>query len=364
MDLFDKVNKRLGYGIMAPPFIDDETVDIPKFQQLVDYLIPKGYNYFETGRPYMEGACEKAFKECISSKYPRESYAISNKLSPQNLYNIEETFQSQLETCGVDYFDVYLMHGQDWTSYIEYKQAGAYNKILEYKKQGKIKHFGISFHDNAQVLEAILIAEPEIEIVQIQFNYFDYEDDVIQSKLLYEVCSKYNKKIIVMKPNRGPFLSRLPSSVRNLVQEVNYNNYSDASYAFRFVKEFKNIWMILTCVRSLEEAADNINTMENLPPLNSAEKEMLYKITLVLRNNMNIPCVQCGYCITYCPLKNNIPELIQIMNLRRQYYKISDDMFYNNINLNINCLECGQCTKICPQKIPVMELITRFKNSY
>lgn len=347
-----------------PPYINDFTVDIPKFQELVDYLMPRGYNYFETGHFYMDGACERAFKECVSSKYPRDSYVISNKLSYMFLDNIENTFYDQLEACGVDYFDVYLMHAQSEREYYNYKKAGAYNKILEFKKQGKIKHFGISFHDNAKALEKILLNEPEIEIVQIQFNYYDYNDPIIQSRQIYEICCKYNKKIVVMKPNRGYFLAHLPEPAHDILSQINTNNYSEASYAFRFIKGFENIWMILSCVRNLEELKDNINTMENLPLLNQLELDILEKINLIIKDNINIPCSKCNYCLFNCPCHNNIPNIITIINEQRCSGKNVKEFFtqYDKNIFNIDCKKCNQCTLSCPQKLPIMGIINLFKH--
>lgn len=351
---------------MAPPHNQDGTINIQKFQEIVDYLIPKGYNYFETGTVYMNGECEKAFKECISSKYPRDAYAISNKLSLQHLQDIENVFNEQLISCGVDYFDVYLLHSISRLSYDDYMQAQAFQKILNFKNQGKIKHFGISFHDSAEYLEEILIKHPEIELVQIQFNYLDYDDETIQSKLIYDICCKYHKKIIVMKPNKGRLLASLPPPAHSLLQNFNNGEYSDASYAFRFINQFNNIFMILSCVQSVQEAQDNINTIENAPLLTEEELNILQKIKIIIKDNYQIPCVECGYCIMYCPFYNNIPNVIKILNRRRNNRDISNEEFYSNYykkDLEINCCGCGRCTKICPQKLPVMELITVYKQN-
>ena len=362
MDLFNKVTKRLGCGVMFPPQIDKYTVDIEQFQQIVDYLMQHGYNYFETASMYLRGKCESAIKECITSKYPRESYALSHKLSSEHLEDIEGEFQKQLDNCGVDYFDVYLMHGQKQSDYETYKKVNAYERVLKLKEAGKIKHFGISVHDTADVLEQILIEQPAIEFVQIQFNYYDYEEPGIQGKQLYEVCCKYNKKVIAMKPNRGQILGNLPELAHNLLKQTQTEKLTDASYAMRFIKEFDNIWMILSGMTTIEEVKDNINSMENLPVLSIQEKQILDKVIDILKGRLTIPCSDCGYCNLVCPENINI---VYVMNLINQISSspLSPKRFLqvNNLEkLYIPCVNCDKCLKVCTQQLLIPDLINLF----
>jgi len=209
---FDLIKNIFGFGYMRLPMIGDE-VDIPQTQQMVDTFMENGFNYFDTAHGYINGKSELAIKECLSSRYPRESFVLTNKLSG-NYFNKQEDirplFQQQLEACGVDYFDFYLMHAQSAERLQHYKQARAYETAMELKAEGKIRHLGISFHDSAAVLDEILTEYPQIEVVQIQFNYVDYDDEKVESRKCYDVCRKHGKPVIVMEPVKGGALVNLP----------------------------------------------------------------------------------------------------------------------------------------------------------
>ena len=207
------MEKKLGFGCMRLPMIGDE-VDLEEFQKMVDYSMKYGFNYFDTAHGYVKQKSELALKNCLTSKYDRNSYILTNKLSV-HFFNKEEQirplFEQQLKVCGVEYFDYYLMHAQDKAIYQYFQECNAYKIVQELKKEGKIKHMGISFHDKADVLNVILKEHPEIEIVQIQLNYKDYEDASVQSRAVYEVCRKYNKPVLIMEPVKGGGLVNLPN---------------------------------------------------------------------------------------------------------------------------------------------------------
>lgn len=201
---FNEVKKNFGFGCMRLP-MNSEEVDYELTSKMVDYFIQQGFNYFDTAHGYLGGKSEIALKECLTSRYPRNQYILTNKLSTHHFNKQEEIFplfESQLEACGVDYFDFYLMYAQSDEIYAKYKKLHAYDEASKLKEEGKIKHFEISFHDNADVLDMILTENPDIEVVQIQFNYVDYEYPAIQRKACYEVCRKHNKPVIVMEPDR------------------------------------------------------------------------------------------------------------------------------------------------------------------
>ena len=185
MSEFANVKKNFGFGCMRLPTLENGDIDLRAFSEMVDYYISEGFNYFDTARIYHSGKSETAIRECIVKRYPRESFILTDKLST-NCFNKEEEidplFEKQLKSCGVDYFDFYLMHAQSRDLFAKYKRLHAYEHALEFKKQGRIKHFGISFHDNAEVLEEILTEYPQIEAVQLQFNYVDYDVPAVQSR--------------------------------------------------------------------------------------------------------------------------------------------------------------------------------------
>ncbi len=208
--------RNFGFGCMRLPMNGDE-VDYKEFSQMVDTFLEEGFHYFDTAHGYLDGKSETALRECLTKRYPRERYLLTNKLTT-NFFNKEEEirpfFESQLKACGVDYFDYYLMHAQNAEVYKKYKNCRAYEAAQELKAEGRVRHVGISFHDKAEVLDMILTEHPEIEAVQIQFNYVDYEDAGIQSRLCYEVCRKHNKPVIVMEPVKGGNLVNLPEEAK------------------------------------------------------------------------------------------------------------------------------------------------------
>ena len=259
----DKVKKNFGFGCMRLP-MNGEEVDLEQTKKMVDTFIEQGFNYFDTAHGYIQGKSEKALKECLTSRYPRDKYILTDKLTA-NFFKKEEDirplFESQLEICGVDYFDFYLMHAQGAGNYAHFKECHAYETAFELKKEGKVRHVGISFHDKPEVLEQILTEYPEVEVVQIQFNYVDYDDPAVQSRACYEVCRKHNKPVIVMEPVKGGNLVNLPEDAKAVLDEL-YGG-SPASYAIRFAAGFPGMMMVLSGMSSMEQMNDNLSYMKD-----------------------------------------------------------------------------------------------------
>ena len=208
----DRIKKNFGFGCMRLP-MQGEDVDIPETKRMVDAFLKAGFNYFDTAHGYLQGKSETALKECLTSRYPRDRYILTDKLTANYFKteaDIRPLFESQLAACGVDCFDFYLMHAQGSTNYSHFKACRAYETAFALKAEGKVGHVGISFHDRAEVLEQILTEYPDIEVVQIQFNYVDYDDPAVQSRKCYEVCRKFNKPVLVMEPVKGGNLVRRP----------------------------------------------------------------------------------------------------------------------------------------------------------
>ena len=250
MEGFDR---KFGFGFMRLP-MDGDQVDIPQTTQMVDEYLNAGFTYFDTAHGYLQGKSEQVLKTCLTSRYPRERYVLTDKLTNfffQSEADIRPFFQSQLEACGVDYFDFYLMHAQNEEKFAYFKTHRAYETAFALKAEGKIRHVGISFHDRAEVLDRILTEYPQIEVVQIQFNYVDYDDPVVQSRLCYEVCRKHNKPVIVMEPVKGGNLVNLPQQARDVLDAL--HGGSPASYAIRFAAGFPGIVMVLSGMSDLAQ---------------------------------------------------------------------------------------------------------------
>ena len=304
------MEKKLGFGCMRLPMNEGE-VNYDEFNKMIDYYMEQGFNYFDTAHGYLGGKSEIAIRECLAKRYPRESYVLTNKLTKpyfNSQSDIKTFFEKQLEWCGVKYFDYYLMHAQDRNTYQHFQKTNAYQECLKLKNEGKIKHLGISFHDNAEMLEQILTDHPEVEIVQIQFNYADYLSSSVQSKKVYEVCRKYNKPILVMEPVKGGGLVNLPDEAKKIIDELN-QGMSYASYAIRFAASFDGMYKVLSGMSNFEQLKDNVDYMKEFNPLNDKEMEAVLKIGELLRNTGGIPCTACRYCVEGCPMKIPIPDL-------------------------------------------------------
>ncbi len=292
----ENAKKNLGFGCMRLPMNGDE-VNLEETKQMVDAFLDAGFNYFDTAHGYIQGKSETALKACLTSRYPRDKYILTNKLSGgffKTEADIRPLFESQLEACGVDYFDFYLMHSQGEGCYPHYKKCRAYETAFELKKEGKVRHVGISFHDRAEFLEQILTEYPEIEAVQIQFNYVDYDDLAVQSRRCYEVCRKYNKPVLVMEPVKGGNLVNLPEEAKAILE--NLHGGSPASYAIRFAAGFPGMMMVLSGMSSLWQMQDNISFMRDFKPLNEQEMEAIRQVQEIFKSRNLIPCTACRYC--------------------------------------------------------------------
>ena len=305
---FNEVKKNFGFGCMRLP-MNSEEVDYELTSKMVDYFIQQGFNYFDTAHGYLGGKSEIALKECLTSRYPRNQYILTNKLSTHHFNKQEEIFplfESQLEACGVDYFDFYLMYAQSDEIYAKYKKLHAYDEASKLKEEGKIKHFGISFHDNADVLDMILTENPDIEVVQIQFNYVDYEDPAIQRKACYEVCRKHNKPVIVMEPVKGGNLVNLPKEAKAVYDKLGTMSY--ASYALRFAVGFDGMMMVLSGMSDMNQMKDNLSFMKDFQPLSLKEQEAVKQVTdFSIRSTFR-------FHIKFLRLVNHLPVLLALFH--------------------------------------------------
>lgn len=358
---FENVKKKLGFGCMRLPMKNGE-VDYGHFSKMIDRFIEDGFNYFDTAHGYLSGKSETSIRECLTKRYPRESYVLTNKLT-ENYFeseaDIRPFFESQLTACGVDYFDFYLMHAQNARNYKKYKACSAYETALKLKNEGKVRHVGISFHDKADVLDMILSEQPGIEVVQIQFNYFDYDDDGVQSRLCYEVCRKHGKPVIVMEPVKGGSLVNLPENAENIFSQVGTG--SPASFAIRFAASFDGIMMVLSGMSNIDQMNDNLSFMKDFIPLSGAETEAVRKVGELFRAIKLVQCTSCRYCIEGCPKKISIPDIFSCLNTYRRF-KDKQSWRYRNIikehGKASDCIKCGKCEKVCPQGLPIRELLS------
>ena len=358
---FPEIHGNFGFGMMRLPMIEKE-VDIRQTKEMVDAFLDAGFNYFDTAHGYISGKSELAIRETLTSRYPRDRYILTDKLTDsyfQTEADIEPFFRSQLEACGVDYFDFYLMHAQGSGNFPKFKSCRAYETAFALKEQGLIRHVGISFHDKAAVLEQILTEYPQIEVVQIQFNYADYEDLSVESRKVYEVCEKLGKPVIVMEPVKGGNLVNLPDAAQAVFDAL--HGGSNASYAIRFAAGFPQMCMVLSGMSDMAQLTDNVGFMRDFRPLNDDERAAVDQVCRIFRSMDLIPCTACHYCTDGCPMNIRIPRLFTCMNNKKRFRDWNADFYYEVMTRNAgkasDCVQCGQCEAICPQHLPIRQLL-------
>lgn len=369
MEQMDKVKKNFGFGCMRLPMNGDQ-VDIADTTRMVDEFLAQGFNYFDTAHGYIGGKSELALKECLTSRYPREAYSLTDKLTDSYFKtetDIRPFFESQLEACGVDYFDFYLMHAQNADNFKKFKACRAYETAFALKAEGRIRHVGLSFHDRAEVLDQILTEYPQIEVVQIQFNYLDYDDIAVQSRKCYEVCRKHGKPVLVMEPVKGGSLVNLPEEAKKVLDDL--HGGSPASYAIRFAAGFPGMMMVLSGMSDLEQMKDNLSYMRDFKPLNETELAAVNKVQEIFHKMNMIPCTACRYCVEGCPKQISIPDLFAIMNIKQLHHDWNADYYYEEVHTApgrraSDCLKCGKCEKICPQHLPIRKLLEEIAKEF
>lgn len=358
----EKIKRNFGFGCMRLP-MQGEEVDLAQTKQMVDEFLAQGFNYFDTAHGYIGGRSETALRTCLTSRYPRESYILTDKLSGgyfETEADIRPLFVRQLAACGVDYFDFYLMHSQNAENFQHFKACRAYETAFDLKAEGKIRHVGLSFHDRAEVLDRILTKYPQIEVVQIQFNYLDYDDIAVQSRKCYEVCRRHNKPVLVMEPVKGGNLVNLPKDAAAVLESL--HGGSPASYAIRFAAGFPGIMMVLSGMSNMQQMQDNLSFMRDFQPLNDTERAAVSKVVEIFRKQNLIPCTACRYCVDGCPQQIAIPDLFAIMNTKNIHHDWNADYYYEDVHTRpgtraSDCIRCGRCEQICPQHLPIRKLL-------
>lgn len=359
--------KKLGFGLMRLPLLDQNdagSIDIEQTKQMVDAFIERGFTYFDTAWMYCKFQSENAAKEALVDRYPRDSYTLTTKLHAMYIETKEDrdkVFNEQLAKTGVTYFDYYLIHDVNHTNYEKYTKLECFEWLKEKKEQGLVKKMGFSFHDTAEYLDRILTEHPEVEFVQLQLNYVDWDSVDVQSRKCYEVAKKHGKPVIVMEPVKGGTLANVPAEAEKLFKEYQ-PEMSVPSWAIRFAASLDNVMMVLSGMSNMQQLLDNTDYMTELQPLNKEEYEIIDQAVDIISKNIAVPCTGCSYCTDGCPKNIAIPKYFALYNeqkklVRGEGWKPQKENYQeltSTFGKAADCIECGQCEGVCPQHLPII----------
>ncbi|MBQ8912772.1 MAG: aldo/keto reductase [Lachnospiraceae bacterium] len=370
-DIFNGA-KKLGFGLMRLPLNnpdDPADIDIKQLEKMVDLFLERGFTYFDTAWMYNAFNSENAARQALVERHPRESFTLATKLHSgfiQNEADRDKVFNEQLRKTGAGYFDYYLIHDVNIHSIETYDRLHVFEWLQEKKAAGLVKHAGFSFHDSPELLDRVLSEHPEVEFVQIQLNYLDYDSPAIRSRECYDIATKYGVPVIIMEPVKGGTLVNLPDEITDMYKAYN-SDASVASWAIRFAASHDNVKMVLSGMSNMEQLEDNTSYMQNFVPLNDEEKEIINKAVHILNSSIAIPCTGCSYCTDGCPIKIAIPKYFSLYNAEMKDNPdgkkgwTPQGEYYDNLAKTFGkasaCVGCKQCENICPQHLKVTDYL-------
>ena len=369
-----QVEKKLGFGTMRLPLTnadDPKSIDHEQVCQMVDLYLDRGFRYFDTAYLYHDGHSEETLRQCLVERHPRDRFLLADKMPVflvKEQADYERVFGEQLRRCGVSHFDVYLLHNLGRDRYPDVERFGGFDFIRRLKERGLARHIGFSFHDDARTLDRILTEHPEVDVIQLQINYLDWNGAVAQSGKCYDVATRHGKEVIVMEPVKGGQLATLPDAVMELFTDF-YGSAapSPASLAIRFAASLDNVRVVLSGMSTLTQVADNTTYMRDFIPLSDGEYTLTAQIEREMKRSIRVPCTGCRYCMEVCPKNIAIPEYFGLLNLYAVTGK-KTAMYYQRYSMKrgkaMDCVKCGKCEKNCPQHIPIRDMLEAFKALY
>lgn len=355
---------KLGFGLMRlPKTKGSNEIDVATTSRMVDAFLAAGGKYFDTA--YVYTGSEEAIRKALVERHPRESFYLTSKLNAaafaaSNEQEAKAEFQISLKRTGAGYFDFYLLHALAKDNVDRYESYGIWDYVRKLKAEGLIRHYGFSFHDNPELLDEILTRHPDAEFVQLQINYSDWNDHLVQSRRCYEVAKKHGKPVVVMEPVKGGTLADPPEPVKEIFRQAD-PDASFASWAIRFVASLSDVMIVLSGMSTEEQMADNLSYMRDFKPLSDEEQATIKAARRKLLSFDRIPCTACHYCTPGCPQGIHIPEIFSVMNVYKMYGELekarSDYSWRPGGPRASACIHCGQCEGACPQHLPIISLL-------
>lgn len=349
---------KMGFGFLRLPQTVGGVINTALLNQMVDAFLERGGVYFDTAYTYLESRSETALRDALVRRHPRERFQVADKLPSWLVHSAQDCqwyFDEQRERCGVEYFDVYLLH---WLNQENYEICEKYDEfafLRRLKASGKVGKIGFSYHDSAALLGEILTAHPETEVVQLQLNYLDWDSAAIEGRKCYEVAVKHGKAVTVMEPVKGGTLTKLPTKAAELFGA--HNSDSPARWALRFAQSLPKVDIVLSGMNSLEQVIEN---MEDVEPLTELERSIVQQAARILEEETAVNCTGCRYCTAACPKGIPIPDFFAMYNAYRRdpgedwkirpiYQRMAADHAKAS-----DCIWCRQCESRCPQRLPIV----------
>ena len=363
---FGESTPKLGFGLMRlPKLADGKTIDIEQTKQMVDLFMDAGFTYFDTAYVYDGGESEKAAKAALADRYPRESFTLATKLNA-GIPGLDEAgakqqFYTSLERTGAGYFDYYLLHALYQGNVKKYEEYRLWDFVREQKDRGLIRHYGFSFHGDPALLEELLNDHPDVDFIQLQINYADWENPKVASRACWETARKHGKSAVIMEPVKGGTLATPPERVRKVLREAS-PDASFASWAIRYAASLDGVITVLSGMSSVEQMKDNISYMKDFRPLNEAEQAVIRQARRALSESESIPCTACRYCTAGCPKQIPIPEIFGARNQQLIWEQMEQGSrryarAVRNAGKASDCVACGQCENACPQHLSVIQYL-------
>ncbi|MCL2851493.1 MAG: aldo/keto reductase [Defluviitaleaceae bacterium] len=362
-EYMDKIPK-LGFGLMRlPNFGTYDKIDIEHFKRMADYYMEHGMNYFDTAYGYHDGQSEIAARQAVVERFPRDSFFLADKFPgwyAKKPEDVEKIFNEQLQKCGVEYFDFYMLHALNGKNNAHNVEMKAYEFFKRMKDEGKIRHFGFSFHGTLEDLRNILTNHPEHKFVQLQINYFDWH--AREGKAVYDIAREFGKPIIIMEPVLGGTLAKLPPSVAKILTDAD-SSASLASWAVRWCASLPGIVTVLSGMSSIGQMQDNMSYMKSFTPLSASETQVTEKAAEALAQIEQIPCTGCKYCCPSCPQNIPIDEILKTYNTyletkTLQQFGKTTSTIHDAVQGAAACIDCEKCVSLCPQSIQIPAKLT------